>query len=113
MSAVFTSRVSYDDVPIVLPAPANPNRYEDSSACFNLPIRSTHNPTHVVKINATPLGSLRGQALLCRQGDPENQASDLEGEFIRQRNNPKVSFGFLSATLALPEDPPETVFCRC
>src|SRR5450759_2321103 len=41
------SRVSYDDVLIVLPAPANPNRYEDSSACFNLPIRSTHNPTPV------------------------------------------------------------------
>jgi hypothetical protein len=30
-----------------LPGPANPNRYEDSSAWFVLPIRSTHHSTHI------------------------------------------------------------------
>ena len=52
------SRVSYDDVPIVVPAPANPNRYEDSSASFALPIRSTHNSTHAVKKCNSPLPSV-------------------------------------------------------
>jgi hypothetical protein len=43
------------------------------------------------------MGSLRGQALLCRQGNPENQTIDLEGELTMtyyQPEGPDLKFNY-------------------